>query len=202
MGKATRWKLVCPYCHEKTKSGHMVPASLGDKTFLVCESINRLEQQAGMPKAKDWCQTWQKLPALDGRGNPCLCCPSIPATAPLDKVIAVGFGDANVSRDGETVYREPGPMYGQKLCGACDYFGHTDAAKTILCGTCGGEAYVPDPDEAGEPMYWDVAEAEKLAALDPDHDWRITLFAPLHGEVYQRHGVNEWNLVEKNEGSA
>ena len=46
------------------------------------------------------------------------------------------------------------------------------------------------------------ADAEALAARDPDHAWRIVLFGPLHGETYQRHGPGEWMLVEKNEGFA
>lgn len=51
-----------------------------------------------------------------------------------------------------------------------------------------------------EPMT--VAQAEAMAAADPDHDWRIALHGPMHGEVYQRHGQNEWVLVEKDEGFA
>lgn len=106
--------------------------------------------------------TWEKLPALPGKGNPCLCCPPIPAKASMDKIIAVGFGSADVTRDGELV----------------------------LDG------------EHSEDGWITFAHAEALAALDPDHDWRATLFGPLHGEVYQRHGPGEWMLVEKNEGFA
>ena len=46
------------------------------------------------------------------------------------------------------------------------------------------------------------ADAEALAAQDPDHDWRIVLHGPLAGMTYQRHGPGEWMLVEKNEGFA
>lgn len=46
------------------------------------------------------------------------------------------------------------------------------------------------------------AEAEALAAQDPDHDWRIVLHGPLSGRTYQRHGPGERVLVEKNEGFA
>jgi hypothetical protein len=61
------------------------------------------------------------------------------------------------------------------------------------------------PDEGSEDEaveYWEVRDAEIAAAADPDHDWRIVLYGPLHGEVYQRHGPGEWVLVEKNEGFA
>jgi hypothetical protein len=49
---------------------------------------------------------------------------------------------------------------------------------------------------------WTVQKAENRARKDPDHDWCITLYGPLHGEVYQRHGRNSWVLVEKNRGFA
>lgn len=46
------------------------------------------------------------------------------------------------------------------------------------------------------------AQAEAMAAQDPDHDWRIELFGPLSGRTYQRHGANEWALIEQNAGFA
>src|SRR6266566_6039967 len=54
--------------------------------------------------------TWEKLPPLDGQPNPCANCPPILAEAHPEKLIAVGFGDACVMRDGEEVYREPQDM--------------------------------------------------------------------------------------------
>lgn len=45
--------------------------------------------------------TWTKSPALDGRKNPCVCCPPIPAQLHPEDIIAVGFGSAYVSRDGD-----------------------------------------------------------------------------------------------------
>lgn len=47
-----------------------------------------------------------------------------------------------------------------------------------------------------------VAQAEKLAAADPDHDWRIVLDGPLRGSTYQRHGEMRWVLVKTNQGFA
>lgn len=46
------------------------------------------------------------------------------------------------------------------------------------------------------------AKAEELAAADPDHDWRIVLEGPLSGRTYQRHGSEQWALVEQNMGFA
>ncbi len=47
-----------------------------------------------------------------------------------------------------------------------------------------------------------VQQCEDIAAKDPDHDWRIVKFGPLHGEVYQRQGDAQWVCIEHNEGFA
>lgn len=62
----------------------------------------------------------------------------------------------------------------------------------------------------GEPVWSEgdtaddmaCADAEALAAQDPDHDWRVVLHGPLGGRTYQRHGPGEWVLVEMNQGFA
>jgi len=46
------------------------------------------------------------------------------------------------------------------------------------------------------------AQAEAMAASDPDHDWRIELWAPLYGQTYQRHAPGEWVLIKKSKGFA
>ena len=109
--------------------------------------------------------TWTKLPALPGKNNPCAFCPPILAKCDMHKTIAVGFGDAHVSRDGECFY---------------------DGERAL--------------HEGMEPKQ--LYQIERKAARDPDHDWRLHLFGPLHGEVYQRQGDKTWVLVEKNEGFA
>jgi hypothetical protein len=81
----------------------------------------------------------------------------------MDKIIAVGFGCAQVTKDGEMVLD--------------------------------GE----HPDLDG---YITFADAERLASQDPDHDWRVILHGPLHGETYQRHGNLGWHCIERNEGFA
>jgi len=85
---------------------------------------------------------------------------------PAEGWIAVGFGSASVTRDGEEVYSEPND---------------------------------PDADQA---LIWTGADAEKAAAADPDHDWRISKYAPLYDAVYQRHGDGQWVLIERGEGFA
>lgn len=46
------------------------------------------------------------------------------------------------------------------------------------------------------------AEAEKKAARDPNHDWRIVLHGPMSGRTYQRHAKGLWVLVEQDQGFA
>lgn len=135
---------------------------------------------------------WTKLPGLPGRHNPCACCPPIEASLSLDATIAVGFGDASAYRDGECVYREPGPFDGMERC-ECNW--QDD------CGKCSGDGFYRGKNYV-EPEVWEVARVEALAALDPDHDWRIHLHGPLHGEEYQRHGEGMWVLVAKDNGFA
>ena len=86
-----------------------------------------------------------------------------PTQAPMEMLIAVGFGSAFVSRDGEQV------LDGEN----------------------------PPGDE-----FLTFADAEKMAAADPDHDWRVVLHGPLHGETYQRQGEGVWMCIERNEGFA
>lgn len=61
-------------------------------------------------------------------------------------------------------------------------------------------------DERQEGPTWTVADAEKAAAADPDHDWRIQKDGPLHGETFQRHMkgkyAGQWVCIESNRGFA
>ena len=44
--------------------------------------------------------------------------------------------------------------------------------------------------------------AALIAPMDPDHDWRIVKFGPMHGETFQRQVENNWVCIESNEGFA
>lgn len=99
----------------------------------------------------------------------------IPITFPADGVIAVGFGFAACTKDGRPVLEEP----------QCRYDNEGDVEW-----------------EPGEEDYPTGAQAEALAAADPDHDWRIQLEGPMSGRTYQRQGAGNWVLVEQNEGFA
>ena len=83
--------------------------------------------------------------------------------APMDKPIAVGFGDAYVTKDGEEIYNEL---------------------------------------NVEEDGLWTFQDAENYALQDPNHIYRVVLYAPLHGETYERKGAGEWVLVDSNNGFA
>lgn len=51
--------------------------------------------------------TWEKVEPYDGAIHQgCLCCPPVEQIAPMDMVIAVGFGIAQVSKDGDVIFDE------------------------------------------------------------------------------------------------
>lgn len=122
--------------------------------------------------------TWEKKPAIDAGVPACLCCGTPTSMFPMDDIIAVGFGAACVTRDGDCVYDEPQPRY-------------------VWDG-----AELRDVIEPDETDFWSGADAEAVAAADPDHDWRITKNAPLYDVTYQRHGPGQWVLIERGEGFA
>jgi len=45
-------------------------------------------------------------------------------------------------------------------------------------------------------------KAEKIAAADPNHDWRIVMYGPMSGRVYQRHEAKKWAMIEQDNGFA
>lgn len=55
-------------------------------------------------------------------------------------------------------------------------------------------------EDGGEP--WTGHDAENAAAADPDHDWRIVMHGPLHGETFQRREPGKWVCIESNQGFA
>ena len=67
--------------------------------------------------------------------------------------------------------------------------------------TCDGTALYREI-EVPDGKWWTGRDAEKMAARDPNHDWRIDFHAPLYDAVYQRQAKNKWVLVEKGMGFA
>lgn len=106
---------------------------------------------------------YEKLPGIEGGTGGCLCCGYQYDHIPMEAIIAVGFGMAMVTKDGDEVYNE-----------------------------------MDNPDK--EP--WTAQDAENEAMIDPDHDWRIHLVAPLSERHYQRQGDGLWVLYKKGMGFA
>lgn len=50
--------------------------------------------------------------------------------------------------------------------------------------------------------YATVADIEAMAKDDPEHDWQIRKYGPLHGETFQRQGEGRWVCIESNQGFA
>ena len=90
----------------------------------------------------------------------------------MSKIVAVGFGCAQATKDGEVV------ADGE----------HSEIVRHGIL-------------ERVE-RFLTFGDIEELASADPEHDWRIVLHGPLHGETYQRQGPEQWVCVERNEGFA
>ena len=69
---------------------------------------------------------------------------------------------------------------------------------------CDGEI-LWDENVQGRDLEFDqmmtCAQAEELARRRPNHDWRIVLDGPMHGETYQRQR-GKWVCVATNQGFA
>jgi len=101
-----------------------------------------------------------------------ICPPLIPQVAPMNMMIAVGFGMASVQMDGELVYSDI----------KVEEFNETHEANLL--------------------PYWRVQDAENEARKDPDHEWTIDMQGPLQGETYKRMGEDNWVLIDSNNGFA
>lgn len=93
---------------------------------------------------------------------------------------------------------EVSPGGGCAHCGGADE--HLELTRTLE-NHCWGNAGVTCD---GETVWMDegpitVAWVEKIAAADPDRDWRIWFRQPLYDAEYQRQD-GRWVLVSKGEG--
>jgi hypothetical protein len=88
---------------------------------------------------------------------------------PMEGMLAVGFGEAKVTRDGEVVYSE--------------------MAVT--------RKHENEHGEDGDwPPFWHGHDAESAALADPDHDWQITINGPLSGGIWKRMAPGVWKLQQ------
>jgi len=107
----------------------------------------------------------------------------------LDRMLAVGFGAVTVTKNGTCLYDEQEWAHSQ---GHRNPLAMTDAELEAALAV-GGEDLVEYPT---------LATYEARAAADPDHDWRVCFYAPLHEEEYQRQGPEAWVLIRSGEGFA
>lgn len=94
---------------------------------------------------------------VEGGPNPCLNCPPIANVASMEKIIAVGFGAAEVRKNGETVLDGEHPPNGE-----CVTFADAEALAAaapehdwlvVLDGPLHGETY-----QRQGPKYWVLVE--------------------------------------------
>ena len=137
--------------------------------------------------------SWTKLDPWTGPTQiGCLTCSPVPANVPLcrlDRLLAVGFGDVTVTKDGVCLYSE---LEWMQTHDRLDPLGMSDAQLEEALATH-GEDLIPYPT---------LADFEAQAAADPDHDWRVRFWGMLHEEEYQRQGPEAWVLVRSAEGFA
>ncbi len=70
------------------------------------------------------------------------------------------------------------------------------------CNVSNGNECIYDEQDVICDDYPQAKCIEEHAKLDPDRDWRISFYGALSEEVYQRHGENEWVLIENGPGFA
>lgn len=96
------------------------------------------------------------------------------------------------------------PIEGKAYCG-CGCGARASHAPLEACVHPGLGAVSFTKGDEGLP---DLAEGasfqdyEKVAAADPDHDWRIRIDGPLADYTYQRQGEGLWALIEQGPGFA
>lgn len=97
------------------------------------------------------------------------------------------------------------PIKGKTTCLHCG--AHADVYPLFNCPHPGFGDWSVTRD--GEHVGGDIHDTttllltfERLAAEDPDHDWRLSINGPLWEGVYQRHGERQWVLVKQGDGFA
>ncbi len=120
----------------------------------------------------------EEKPLEDGPGG-CNCQTKM-KTLGMGDMVAVGFGNSYVMRDDFCIYQENTPHWNPDKS--------SPLSKTI--------------DVMDKNVVLTVADVEKVAAEDPDHDWRIYWYAPLYEAEYQRHRDGVWYCIKTGDGFA
>jgi len=103
----------------------------------------------------------------------CICGGTPKRNFNLCSYICVGFGVAQVTKDGV-------PVYDEMECERAWRTKHPHSKKW--------------------PPFWTGARAEREARKDPDHEWIITIYGPLSGAKWKRVSKNTWEIIESNMG--
>jgi hypothetical protein len=91
-------------------------------------------------------------------------------------------------------------MKGCRHCGAL----HNTLPRNAVLAVGFGTVTVSRDDEtvwSGDDPSVTMFRFERQAKADPDHDWRVSFYAPLYDAEYQRQD-GEWVLVAKGQGFA
>jgi hypothetical protein len=95
----------------------------------------------------------------------------------MESIIAIGFGIAIVTKDGQEVYNE------------------LEVERKHVAENGGEECQT-------WPPFWTGQDAENAALSDPDHEWLIMIHGPMSGATWKRTASNLWECIESNGGFA
>jgi ribosomal protein L37E len=100
----------------------------------------------------------------------CLNCSTASYELDMNRILAVGFGETEATKDHMLVYSET--------------------------------KFNSENPDAKDSDFLTAQYIEDMAVKDPEHDWRVRFYGPLHGETYQRHRDGKWVCIESNKGFA
>lgn len=108
------------------------------------------------------------------------------------------------------IWKKEKPYEGRihRGCNCCPPIQNIACMKTLVAVGFGYAMILKDSEEIYREDYYKGDETptlkmfEDMAQKDPDHDWRMILFAPLRDQEYQRQGQNEWVLIKSGIGFA
>lgn len=96
------------------------------------------------------------------------------------------------------------PIRGKEYCGWGCGARETHARLTDMPHPGFGAVSFTKDGEGVAELHEDAtfADYERVAALEPEHDWRIYINGPLADYTYQRQGESKWALFEQGMGFA
>ena len=111
-------------------------------------------------------------------------------------------------------FQKPWPRHKYHIgCIICSTASHKLSMKRMLITGFGGCKVTRDgeiiyQEDIHEMEKWDydypitAMMYERIAAKDPEHDWRIAFYGPMHEEEYQRQGPGCWVMIHSGPGFA